>query len=272
MTYSISFNLLFMFLAHVLGDFYLQTNSMAEKKQTSWKILILHCVIYGLCFAGFVVLVCPDPFSPIVLFFLQHLVIDLFKFHVFTKQNSIVSKYPRLNQCCKDHPLVLFVSDQIMHLLAISIICVYVNNFEVQCKFISFIGIYLMPLIITFFSGSAELMLRWILLFLVLWRPVSIFIELFLKRLPPPSTSNTSNSSQSALNPAHTGRIIGILERWLIAFLLLLKVYEGIGFVLAAKTLTRFNNLDDQDFAEYYLIGTMLSTFLCFLLSFLICT
>lgn len=268
MTYSISFNLLFMFLAHVLGDFYLQTNSMAEKKQINWKILILHCVIYGLCFAGFIVLVCPAPFFSIVLFFLQHLAVDLFKFHVFTKQNSIVSKYPRLNQWCKDHPLVLFVSDQIMHLLAISIICVYINNFEVQYKFISFIGIYLMPLIITFFSGSAELMLRWILLFLVLWRPLSIFIELFLKCIPLPA----SNPPQNALNTAHTGRIIGILERWLIAFLFLLEVYEGIGFVLAAKALTRFSKLDKKDFAEYYLIGTMLSTFLCFLLSFLICT
>ena len=33
----------------------------------------------------------------------------------------------------------------------------------------------------------------------------------------------------------------------------------AIGFVLAAKGITRFRQLDDRDFAEYVLIGTLLS-------------
>ena len=31
----------------------------------------------------------------------------------------------------------------------------------------------------------------------------------------------------------------------------------AIGFVVAAKTLARFRLLDDRDFAEYYLLGTL---------------
>ena len=31
----------------------------------------------------------------------------------------------------------------------------------------------------------------------------------------------------------------------------------AIGFVIAAKTIARFRLLDDRDFAEYYLLGTL---------------
>ena len=33
----------------------------------------------------------------------------------------------------------------------------------------------------------------------------------------------------------------------------------AIGFVVAAKTLARFRQLDDREFAEYYLLGTLAS-------------
>lgn len=58
----------------------------------------------------------------------------------------------------------------------------------------------------------------------------------------------------------NAGRIIGILERWLIYLVILGSGgYEAIAFILAAKGLIRFKNLDDQNFAEYVLIGTLTS-------------
>ena len=33
----------------------------------------------------------------------------------------------------------------------------------------------------------------------------------------------------------------------------------AVGFVIAAKTLARFKQLDDRGFAEYYLLGTLAS-------------
>jgi hypothetical protein len=33
----------------------------------------------------------------------------------------------------------------------------------------------------------------------------------------------------------------------------------AVGLVLAPKTLARFKQLDDRDFAEYYLLGTLAS-------------
>jgi len=55
------------------------------------------------------------------------------------------------------------------------------------------------------------------------------------------------------------GRIIGILERVLLYSFVLQAQYGAIGFILAAKAFTRFKALDDRPFAEYVLIGTLLS-------------
>lgn len=55
------------------------------------------------------------------------------------------------------------------------------------------------------------------------------------------------------------GRQIGILERMLVLTLLLVGQWGVIGFVLAAKSIARFEELKRQAFAEYYLIGTLLS-------------
>ena len=55
------------------------------------------------------------------------------------------------------------------------------------------------------------------------------------------------------------GKVIGYLERGIILILMLTGNIGGIGLVLAAKGFTRFKQLDDRDFAEYVLIGTLLS-------------
>ncbi|MBA2382863.1 MAG: hypothetical protein H0V73_12200 [Chloroflexi bacterium] len=58
---------------------------------------------------------------------------------------------------------------------------------------------------------------------------------------------------------ARVGSTIGILERLLIVVFVLTGTDVAIGFVVAAKTLARFRLLDDRDFAEYYLLGTLAS-------------
>jgi hypothetical protein len=58
------------------------------------------------------------------------------------------------------------------------------------------------------------------------------------------------------------GRYIGSLERTLVFALVLLGRYETIGFVIAGKGLIRAKEFEDRDFAEYFLIGTLTSTFI----------
>ena len=59
--------------------------------------------------------------------------------------------------------------------------------------------------------------------------------------------------------PAQVGATIGVLERLLIVIFMLAGADAAIGFVVGAKTLARFRLLDDRDFAEYYLLGTLAS-------------
>ena len=56
------------------------------------------------------------------------------------------------------------------------------------------------------------------------------------------------------------GKIIGIIERILLYIFAAFGNFTAIGFILAAKGFTRFKELDDRNFAEYVLIGTLLST------------
>ena len=58
----------------------------------------------------------------------------------------------------------------------------------------------------------------------------------------------------------NAGRIIGMLERILIFFLVLSGQFTAIGLVIVAKGFTRFKELDDRYFAEYVLVGTFLSS------------
>jgi hypothetical protein len=58
------------------------------------------------------------------------------------------------------------------------------------------------------------------------------------------------------------GRVIGALERLMTFFFVLNGAYSALGFLIAAKGMTRFKQLDDREFAEYFLIGTFLSIIL----------
>jgi len=61
------------------------------------------------------------------------------------------------------------------------------------------------------------------------------------------------------------GRAIGALERALALTLVLLGEYTAVGWIIAAKALARFKQLEDREFAEYFLIGTLGSFLLALL-------
>ena len=71
----------------------------------------------------------------------------------------------------------------------------------------------------------------------------------------PPSVQ----SRRPVAPPAQVGAAVGVLERLIVVVLVLTGASAAIGFVIAAKTLARFKQLDDRDFAEYYLLGTLAS-------------
>ena len=85
-------------------------------------------------------------------------------------------------------------------------------------------------------------------------RPSSIFLGLFLKKWAPASTN-----TQSLPN---AGQWIGYIERILILTFVLVGSFEGVGFLLAAKSVFRFGELNKAKeirTTEYVLIGTFAS-------------
>jgi hypothetical protein len=77
--------------------------------------------------------------------------------------------------------------------------------------------------------------------------------------LKPQARTGVAGAVEVDVGEYNRGRVIGLLERALLYFFVLQGQYGAIGFVLAAKAFTRFKALDDRPFAEYVLIGTLLS-------------
>lgn len=79
--------------------------------------------------------------------------------------------------------------------------------------------------------------------------------------LPALHMRRDEDRSVSAIEVSR-GRVIGILERALALTFVLLGEYGALGLIVAAKSLARFKALEDREFAEYFLIGTLASLLL----------
>ena len=55
------------------------------------------------------------------------------------------------------------------------------------------------------------------------------------------------------------GALVGILERLLVFTLIVVGQWGVIGFVITAKSIARFRELEEKDFTDYYLAGTFSS-------------
>ena len=75
--------------------------------------------------------------------------------------------------------------------------------------------------------------------------------------------------SLSCIDWRYQGWVIGILERWLM-FIVVVATDDlsALAFIIAAKGLARMKQLDDKQFAEYMLVGTLLSALSAVLVGF----
>ena len=261
--------------AHVLGDFYLQTDHMAEGKRREWRKLLLHGVIYGIPFLlTFIFLsYSSGRLLAVGLMIISHLVIDLLKF-AFTaglgqgsgRCRSIRSKG------------FLYVSDQLLHLAVILLVC----NLFAGTGILFYWWVDTIAARIPF---SMIEMLRWLLLLLLIYKPVNIMIhqlfsdfkpvtwkELMGKGLPKLMAASLrvgeADGTQKddyeveirLVKDKKAGAIIGFLERLIIVIFISIHQYAAIGLVLTAKSIVRYDRIaKDQEFSEYYLIGTLFS-------------
>lgn len=107
---------------------------------------------------------------------------------------------------------------------------------------------------------------------LLLTNEVNLVIRWTLRlvqREPTPALLKLDHADAQTPAPTHSdaeaeynaGRVIGIVERYLMLGVLAFSDnYEALAFILAAKGFARFKQMEQRAYAEYVLIGTLLST------------
>ena len=132
---------------------------------------------------------------------------------------------------------LLFFIDQALHILVIGfIVLLFTETIEV-------------------IEVPTEFWLYLLGAFLVT-NPASISIKTIISVYTP----KTEIEEDESLNNA--GKYIGILERLLVYIFIITNHWEGVGFLIAAKSIFRFSDLTqskDRKLTEYILIGTLLS-------------
>lgn len=253
--------LILLFLGHILGDFYIQTDAMAKKKNESFKGVLIHCLYYWITTLSLSL--------PIISFYIViavsilaalHLLIDALKF------KYISYKY-RKNKIPLTMDRNIFFIDQILHILCLIVIAYLLEKNKIN---ISQWGI-----IKDFFDviGISEVRtVTWILALLIIHKPANIIIQKSLIIYKPTNTDiNNQRMKEIRKRDNNAGRLIGTIERIILLIFLSIGQYSAIGLVLTAKSIARYEKISKEpEFAEYYLLGTLLSTLIVIITSFLL--
>ena len=243
-------------MGHLLGDFYFQTNRLAEKKKTSFTYTVLHCFVYSLVMLVVLVITTGKLVGcilPTLLIGVLHLVVDGVKC--------------RAQKCVKSkkYELPIYMIEQIIHFgILFAISCLYTIEYNID---------WIPGIPESYFSSMQEAPII-ICAFLLCGKPAAIIVSLVFELIPKTIEKADFESVKiidgSRKENARIGSWIGILEREIIFILGLLGQYGAIGFVIAAKSLARHSQLNEPAFAEKYLIGTLLSSFMA-LVCIMIC-
>ncbi|NIJ52094.1 DUF3307 domain-containing protein [Dyadobacter arcticus] len=228
---------LLLLLAHVLVDFYWQPTSwVIDKKQKSFKSKYLYFHVILVIFVSYLLLGQWNNPWPALALGLVHGIIDILKTR-FDKKGT----------------LTWFVADQTAHLISIIITALIIND-NLPAGFDTFKTWLYTPKTLAVLAGA-----------LVSLSPVSFLVGILTKpwreeltRLAPDANDNLANA----------GRWIGMSERLLIFVFVLVSQFAAIGFLIAAKSLLRYNDKAAagdispayiSKKSEYVLVGTLMS-------------
>ncbi|GAA4356921.1 DUF3307 domain-containing protein [Kangiella marina] len=227
--------LLKLLMAHLVADFLIQPMSWIKDKEqrafVSNKLVLhslVHAVLYAMAFAF-----APQYWLGWLVLVVSHYVIDGFK--------SVSNRYIRQEQSLFFNRRSLFIMDQLLH---VGIIVAVVG--------------YYFPELYEFSIAVEQLWLLAITLLLIT-RVSSIVIKVLISRWSPVNIDDPGQTNHSLAN---AGSYIGFLERLFIFVFIVTGHWEGVGFLLAAKSVFRFGDLKeahDRRLTEYILIGTLIS-------------
>lgn len=224
-------------LAHLLGDFILQPNSWVadkEEKKARSIYLYIHVLLHTLL--CYVFLWDRNLWWIALTIGISHFFIDWAKLHF---QNAKTKR-------------TWFFIDQLAHLSVIAAVSIfYFPYFRWEDLF----NLRTLELItgIVFLTVPASILIKTVI---SIWTPVTV--------------DHNKLETESLVN---AGKYIGILERLLVFVFILVDHWEGVGFMIAAKSVFRFSDLaqaKQRKLTEYVLIGTLLSFGIAVLVGILI--
>ncbi|MBS1729770.1 MAG: DUF3307 domain-containing protein [Bacteroidetes bacterium] len=215
--------------AHLLGDFVFQTKKMVlnkrRLKEKSW-ILYLHCLLH----AGLIYIFSPDKSIWLIPFivFITHYCIDLWKLN---RKNSGL----------------YFIIDQVLHILVLVVLWMVFYQPESLLK--------------NEFTAILSNKSAWIIGagYIIIIYPLSFLLGYATAKWREQLDTDLSRSSVSL---GEAGKWIGIFERILVFTFVITGHYEGIGFLIAAKSILRYSDSKGNQVrkeSEYILIGTLMS-------------
>ncbi|WP_026661130.1 DUF3307 domain-containing protein [Butyrivibrio sp. AC2005] len=235
-------------IGHILGDYYFQTEKIAEEKEKSYRGIVIHSLVYILIMIVMMALAFNKYFVCIgVIAAIVHFVIDSLKY-VMIKKRVIKDGW------------YTFSIDQFLHVLTIAglgFVC-FKYSFDMNTT--------LFAKIMSTCSLDPIESLKVCTIILMIHKPANVIIQKFLKEYKP----ITGKDKNSILATKNAGRTIGTIERVVMIILIYLQQYSALGLVLTAKSITRYNKIvEDKEFAEYYLLGTLFSVVIVLVLSLL---
>lgn len=227
--------LLVLGIGHVLGDFYLYK---AKNSERTCKDILLHSFLY---YVAVLLAIIPvfsiDMAGAATCVAFTHFLGDLLGYAIGRKKQTAKREH-------------IFWMKQCVQIGCICVAVYIMDIWNFALGHIRFIGSFMDA-----FGCEMDTIARWILAILIIHRPVNVFIQYFLEDYKPREDEVTIKADNRA------GRRIGTVERLIMLILLSVNQYTAIGFVLTAKSIARYDRISkDEKFAEYYLLGTLVST------------
>jgi hypothetical protein len=248
--------LLLTLIAHTMTDFIFQNDRILL-----WKVHLKPAGFFahgGILFGLLVLFL--QGYHPLqmlgysLLITLSHLGIDYLK--------AVLSRQIKNNGI----NFTVFLIDQALHILTILLVWQWFN-ISFNPGMAGFYNKLLSPKLLAVFApeGQSALfgwdsLLLWILAYIWVCWGGAVIIRKFLNYIADQKGISGHSSPAQDHTIQKTGYYIGILERMLILTFVLCDSLTAVAFVFTAKSIARFNELNNREFAEYYLVGTLSST------------
>jgi len=241
--------LLALLCGHFFGDFALQTNGLAERKAKNIVWMLFH--VFLVAAMTWIPLGTLGAWWIAGILLPLHLLIDCMKLR-FNRSNpddfhTVSTASPdRVHKSARD--LLWFVGDQALHITVIAVLWFCVTRWDPAASLANHWS--------TVWGSRYDKGLLLLCGLVVCVWGIGVILKYQMARFAAELPDKVKQGLPKG------GRTIGMLERLLAFMFVLSGKPEGVGFVVAAKSIFRIGDLtrrDDRNHAEYIMIGTLRS-------------